>query len=239
MALLTGAVTALALYGAAGQPPTGDFERSVSTSARTFTAAFTRPGLNGVAARPYGAFTGKAQGGEDTKALTDTYVPVLTFSDVSDVDVDITDTYRVSLSMTATADAVRAVLDTYAVRTTYSVGSLVKTGAVTKPATDSYVPVWSMEITQRDVYSATDTYVPVWTMAAAVASSDYLTLTDTYVPVVNFDYSLEQQSGEVSRSVIDSYVVTLDMALTTIVSGEVDDIIINERPYGLIRINEI
>jgi hypothetical protein len=81
--------------------------------------------------------------------------------------------------------------------------------------------------------------VPVLTFGMTVSTSDELTPSDTYIPVLTLTPYLQTIAAYVARSVTDTYVPVLTLTNTVRVAGEVDEIRITERPYYIIRIEEV
>jgi hypothetical protein len=169
--------------------------------------------------------------------VTDRYVPVLTFGDVDAVDLDLLDVYVPVLGMSARIGQSRTVGDVYRPVLGMAITNLVKSGTFPRSAADSYVPVLTMTAAARAELAGTDSYVPVLTMAAtSVATSDEVVLTDSYVPVLNLAISLSTANATASKSVADSYRLTLGMAVAVNQGGDVDAITIYTRPYGHITL---
>lgn len=241
MALLTGAITYLALCGAPGLPP-GDaaaYEKIPDTSARPeFGATFTFLGPGGTPVAPW-SFDAKAESFENYTAAVDTYRLTLTMGDVGDITALLTDTYRLALGMSAYALPAKAATDTYVPVLTLYQAALDKSTVTPRAGADDYVPVLTMTA-ELPIYqaAAADSYVPVLTLAATVSTSNAVVLTDSYVPVLTFDPYVQSIQAGVARAAADSYVPVLELTVRLAIAGEVDDIKINDRPYGLIRIEE-
>jgi len=237
MPVLVGLITYLALAGVPGKPETFT-AKTEDTSAKGGATGITglvlgaRPGAN------YGTFAAKATATADSRAVTDTYLVRLQFGDVSAVDLALTDRYVPVLSLAAVSSDTRLVSDRYVPRLTFGFAALEKSGAISYSGTDTYVPVLTLAVTQRDVQSVTDTYVPVLTFGSALAASDEVVLTDSYVLVLGMNYYLQTIIANVSRPVLDSYVPVLTFTGAPWIAGEIDDIRIDERPFGYIRIEE-
>lgn len=239
MPVFAGLVSYLALSGTTGLPP-GDYAKTLSTSARPDDGTFTRLSLNGTAGRNYGTFAAKDPATADARSVTDTYMVRLQFGDVSEVSAATTDRYVAVLSLASVAGDTKAVTDTYVPVLIFGIAGMDKAAITPIAGSDTYVPALTFEASTVSYNAAgTDSYVPVLSLAITASPSDALEMSDTYVPVLGMNYVLQTVVASVSRSVIDSYVPVLTFNATLFVSGDVDGIRIEERPYGIIRIREI
>lgn len=235
MAVLTGAITYLSLAGTPG--PATYTEYTAPGSSRPDDGQFTTLQLSGTPGRTFASFVDKVNNNYD-RAVSDTYLVVLTLGPVTDVDIDVDDAYTPVLTMQATAYLTRAVSDTLRPVVTMGVAALSKGGSTAKAGTDTYTPVLTLTSSLVHVISVSDTYTPVLTLSAdALNKSDALTVADTYTPVLDLTPLLDTVVAQVGYSRSDSYVPILNMSATVNAAGDVDIIDIRSRPYWLIEID--
>lgn len=238
MPVLVGLVTYLALTGTPGlaQAPGAKTEDTGAKENLTGITGLTPGGLPG---RSYGTFAAKAEALEDSRSVVDTYRLALQMGDVSAIDALLTDTYRLAIDMSGYSLPAKEASDRYVPVLTLTQAALDKSTVTPRAGADSYVPVVTMTATlpvEQKVVA--DSYVPTLAMTVTVSTSAAVVLTDSYVPVIGMDPYVQGIQGAVARAVLDSYVPTLGMTVRLAIAGEVDDIKINDRPYGLIRIEE-
>jgi hypothetical protein len=238
MPSMVGAVTRLCVAAVAFSATT-DYSKTTLEFARPNDGTFTRVAPGALPGQPWGSFTGKTLKVEDTLPVSDTYLVVMTMGDVSDIDVDVSDTYTVVFTMAADTSLAELVSDTYTPAWTMSVAGLSKTGDNLKPVTDTYTPVLTMTCAVNHLESVTDTYTPVLTMVSSKATSDLVVITDTYRPVLTMSVDLDAVAGLVNWPRSDTYTVVMTDTAALADAGEVDDIRITERAYGIIRIVEV
>lgn len=236
MALLTGAITYLALSGVPGLPP-GDFDKSgPPTYPRPDDGQFTALQVNGVSGKPR-TYTGKAEETNIQKFVFDTWIPRFTLSSVGDVDIDVTDLWVPRLTLSAFVQTQKTVSDTWVPRVTLAYTSLVKSGTINKPVSDTWVPRVTLTASLSRSVGVTDTWVPVLTLAQTVTKSAVLEVSDTWVPVLELAKdSLTIVAGNVLHQRSDTWVPRLALSAVRVTSGEVDRIRVTGRSYGRIKI---
>lgn len=239
MPVLVGLVTYLALSGTPGPWVTYD-AKAEDTGAKADLTGITGLSLNGTPGRSYGTFTAKTESTEDSRSVVDTYRIVFTMGDVNEVDALLTDAYRLVIGMSGYAMTAKVASDTYVPVLTLTMAALDKSQATPKAGADSYVPVLTMAATLPvDQFATTDTYVPVLTMGTTVSSSDEVVIADSYVPTLDMVPYVQGIQASIEYAVLDAYVVSLTMGASRVISGEVDRIVIEARPFWTIRIEEV
>lgn len=238
MPVLVGLVTYLALSGTPGLWVTYT-AKTEDTGAKEDVTGVTGLMPGATPGRSYSAFTAKAESLEDSRSVVDTYRLTLQMGDVNSVEALLVDTYRLVLNMGAYALPAKAATDTYVPVLTLYQAALDKSTVTPKAGADSYVATLDMVATLPvEQIAGADSYVPVLTLAATVSTSDAIVLTDSYVPVLDLVPFVQSIQAGVARAAADSYVPVLELTVRLAIAGEVDDIKINDRPYGLIRIEE-
>ena len=238
MPVLAGLLTYLALSGTPGLWVTYA-AKAEDTGAKENLTGITGLTLGGTPGRSYGTFAAKDAATSDSRSAADTYRPVFTMGDVSEVSVALTERYVPVLGMSAVAGDTRAVTDTYLPSLTLGVGSLQKATGPTLSVSDSYVPALTMTPALVTTKAAADTLVPVLTLTGTVSTSNLQTPADSYVPVLTLSYTLESTVGTVAHATTDSYVPVLTLTAAVQPSGDVDRIRITARPCGRILIREV
>jgi len=244
MPVFAGLVTYLALSGTPGLPP-GDYEKIPEQTARPDFGSLTGLALTGTTRPSWGTFAAKTESTSDAKFVHDTYLVRTQFGDVSAVEAKLTDTYRAVLSLSGFSGLGKLTTDAYVPVLRLGYAGLDKAGeTLIGPVTDSYVPVLTLAVSASGLsyqQAGSDSYVPVLTfgsLASALEASDEAVLTDDYVPVLSMVTYLQTILAAVDRGVLDSYVPVLTFSPTILEAGDVDDIEITERPYGLIDLEE-
>ena len=234
MALLTAAVTSLALTGVPG-PDYGDFTKTPTTGTRTYSSAFTRLGLGGTPSKTYGAFTHAVET-DVIVEVSDSLVAVITEGPVSDVDIDVTETMPVYVTESRAVGQNKIGNDTLIPVIRDQWQFVDKAGTTAKTGSDSLVPVLSESASLAILIGVTDSLVPVVTEASSLATGTGATGSDSVGVVLTETATTQKANALREFAVTDTLTLVLTDSAQVEIAGDVDRIVYRITPKGYIKV---
>lgn len=235
MPSLAGAVTLLTALAVPGSATT-DYTRTVVSTPRPDSTIYTRLSAYGVPGMNFGDFTGRAASTEVAFTVPVSIVPVLTFGDVTDVDIDITASMSPVLTASALVGQAKAVSASVVPVATWTLGGLTKTGDTAKAASATVTPVVTVGTSLVVQVAQAVSVIPVVTYTSGtLATSDSKLVDVSIIPSLSLEYQANIQLGEISYSRGMDIVPSLTVTARVVAAGDVDRIKTKLLPVGRIK----